>query len=158
VASIIFAMAGVSTVGSTLFCALLPHHFVVPRSAAAWGLLLAAGLLGCAVQLLATTALKLSKAAPVISMSYFSGKWGAVWLVKDGTAGGAARKVQVVSLSFMRLATARPLTGSLAPTAPLMQWCGAYCWTWQCTTRRPRSCPCEQQLCCFFPCWAVSGL
>lgn len=76
VASIIFAMAGVSTVGSTLFCALLPGHFVVPRSAAAWGLLLAAGLLGCGVQLLATTALKLSKAAPTIAMSYTAVVWG----------------------------------------------------------------------------------
>ena len=78
VASIIFAMAGVSTLGSTLFCALLPGHFVVPRSAAARGLLLAAGLLGCGVQLLATTALKLSKAAPTIAMSYTAGRQGVV--------------------------------------------------------------------------------
>ncbi|PRW58707.1 multidrug transporter isoform A [Chlorella sorokiniana] len=76
VASIIFAMAGVSTLGSTLFCALLPGQFVVPHSAAAWGLLLAAGLLGCGVQLLATTALKLSKVAATISMSYSAVVWG----------------------------------------------------------------------------------
>jgi len=77
VASIIFAMAAVSTVGSTVLCALLPRHFVVPRSAAAWGLLLGAGLMGCGVQLLATTALKLSKAAPTIAMSYMAGKLAA---------------------------------------------------------------------------------
>lgn len=84
VASIIFAMAGVSTIGSALFCAVLPSHFVVPRSAAAWGLLLAAGLLGCGVQLLATTALKLSKAAPTIAMSYSAGGEQ-----RDGTRGAA---------------------------------------------------------------------
>lgn len=68
VASIILSMAAVSCVGSALFCLLLPHHFVVPHTASAWGLLLAAGLLGCCVQLLATTALRLSKAAPTIAM------------------------------------------------------------------------------------------
>ena len=73
VATIIFAMAAVSTLGSAVLCALLPHHLVVPPSAAAWALLLAAGLLGCGVQLLATTALKLSRAAPTIAMSYRAG-------------------------------------------------------------------------------------
>lgn len=81
VASIIFAMAGVSSLGSAAACALLPHHFVLPRSAAMWGVLGAAGVLGCAVQLLVTTALKLAKAAPVLAMSYFMGTCGVgVWV------------------------------------------------------------------------------
>ena len=65
--------AAVSTLGSAALCALLPGHFAVPPSPAAWGLLLAAGLLGCGVQLLGTTALKLSRAAPTIAMSYIAG-------------------------------------------------------------------------------------
>jgi len=74
VAFIIFVNAAVSTVGSTALCALLPQHFVVPRSAAAWWLLPGTGLMGCGVQLLSTMALKLSKAAPTIAMSYMAGK------------------------------------------------------------------------------------
>lgn len=74
--AIILSMAGVSTAGSALACALLPGQWAWPRSAAAWGLLAACGALGCGVQWLATTALRLSRAAPVIAMSYVGVVWG----------------------------------------------------------------------------------
>ena len=63
-------MAGVSTAGAALACALVPGQWAWPRSGGAWGALAAVGALGCGVQWLATTALKLSRAAPVIAMSY----------------------------------------------------------------------------------------
>ena len=46
VLAIVAAMAAVSITLSSLACALLPRHFVVPRDAATWLLLLATGLLG----------------------------------------------------------------------------------------------------------------
>ena len=68
-------MAGVSTLGSAALCA------VVPGGQWAWhpggggaALLAAAGVLGCGVQLLNTQALKLSRAAPTIAMSYVAGE------------------------------------------------------------------------------------
>jgi hypothetical protein len=79
VSSVVFSMAVVSTLGSAALCALLPHHFVVPPSAGIWALLLAAGLLACGVQFLATLSLKLSKATPAVAMSYFAGGCSCAW-------------------------------------------------------------------------------
>jgi drug/metabolite transporter (DMT)-like permease len=74
VASIVFSMAAVSVAMSAAMCVLLPHHWMVPRSPAIWALLGAAGLLACGVQLAATLALKLSRATPVVLVSYVTGE------------------------------------------------------------------------------------
>ena len=79
VSSVVFSMALVSTLGSGALCALLPRHFVVPPTAGVWALLLAAGLLACGVQFLATLSLKLSKATPAVAMSYFAGGGSLGW-------------------------------------------------------------------------------
>ena len=117
VASIIFAMAAVSSAGSALFCALLPRHFVLPRTAAAWGLLVAAGLLGCCVQLLATTALKLSKAAPTIAMSYFA---GARRVPQAGAAELAGARCSMPACSA---GAGTALLAAVAPPRPALQHC-----------------------------------
>ena len=81
-------MAGVSTLGSAALCA------VVPGGQWAWhpggggaALLAAAGVLGCGVQLLNTQALKLSRAAPTIAMSYVAGEG----VGRGGGGGGGGR-------------------------------------------------------------------
>ncbi|KAL4425097.1 hypothetical protein ABPG77_010411 [Micractinium sp. CCAP 211/92] len=76
VASIILSMAVVSTACSAALCVLLPGQLAAPRGAAAWALLGSTGLIGLGVQVLNTQALKLSKAAPTIAMSYFAVVWG----------------------------------------------------------------------------------
>ncbi|KAL4431068.1 hypothetical protein ABPG75_006324 [Micractinium tetrahymenae] len=68
-------MAAVSTAGSGTLCLLLPGQLAVPRGGAAWALLGSTGLIGVGVQVLNTKALKLSKAAPTIAMSYFAVVW-----------------------------------------------------------------------------------
>lgn len=123
VASIIFAMAAVSSAGSALFCTLLPRHFVVPRTASAWGLLVAAGLLGCCVQLLATTALKLSRAAPVIAMSYFAGalrvpQGASAWAELWGWMQGA--RMQVLARSQHRSCRCRAPLHACRASNPLL--------------------------------------
>lgn len=74
VAAIVFVMAAVSTAGAAALCAALPHHWRAPPSALAWALLLSTGVMACGVQWLATIALKLCRAAPVVAMSFTTGK------------------------------------------------------------------------------------
>ncbi|PSC73933.1 Solute carrier family 35 member G1 isoform A [Micractinium conductrix] len=76
VPSIMMSMAGVSVAVSASLCALLPNHWVLPRGADTWALLGGAGLTACGVQLAATTALKLSRAVPVVMVSYLTIVWG----------------------------------------------------------------------------------
>lgn len=75
VQSIVASMAAVSTLGSALLCAVLPHHFVRPTGAVTWLLLVAVGMLGFGNQYLITAALKLSSAAPAVAMSYVAVLW-----------------------------------------------------------------------------------
>lgn len=148
------SMAAVSSVGSVLACAILPHHWAMPHSAAAWALLAAVGLLGCGVQLLATTALKLSRAAPVIAMSYLGGEFGVcrevssvrvqatlVWMCKAWAlfCWSVHLRSTQSSLRGTRLAraTAHPQPSPWPPSSSL-QWCGACSLTWRSSTTRPR--------------------
>lgn len=72
VPTIIFSIAACAAVGAATMCVALPGQWVLPRSAGVWALLGAAGGLACVVQLLATLALKLSRATPVVLVSYIS--------------------------------------------------------------------------------------
>lgn len=72
VPTIVFSIAACSAAGAAAMCAVLPGQWVLPRSPGVWAVLVAAGGLACAVQLLATLALKLSRATPVVLVSYIS--------------------------------------------------------------------------------------
>ncbi|KAL4431066.1 hypothetical protein ABPG75_006322 [Micractinium tetrahymenae] len=72
VPTIVFSIAACSAAGAALMCAALPGQWVLPRSPGVWAMLGAAGGLACVVQLLATWALKLSRATPVVLVSYIS--------------------------------------------------------------------------------------
>lgn len=77
VASIVFSMALVSTLGAFIAGPLIPGRpFVRPQSAKTWGCMVGAGLCACMVQLLQTTAMQRINAAPAVAISYVSVLWG----------------------------------------------------------------------------------
>lgn len=113
VPTIVFSIAACAAVGAGAMCTVLPGQWVMPRSAGVWGLLGAAGGLACVVQLLATMALKLSRATPVVLVSYISrehpgqpgqpgGPWGAGKLAGwDAWAGWQVMQQRAKSLALV---------------------------------------------------------